>query len=150
MCALQLSRLLCQLPLSLCSSRSSAAEFSDLPAIPCSSFYSCSKNKRCWIVPLFCLLSYLLYQMSGLIPAFLPLLLKNPSREILFWLCSAFLKQAACKLTPSTFPKTWKLLTRYCSARHLIHTCYWRTKYSLESPSHWFVFLQNFLKKMRL
>lgn len=56
---------------------------------------------------------------------------------------------STCKLTPSTFPKTWKLLTRYCSANHLIHTCYWRTKYSLEPPSHGFVFLQNFLKRKR-
>lgn len=139
--------LLCQVPLSLCLSRSSAAEFSNLSAIPCSSFYSCSKNKRYWDVPLFFLVIPSISNVWG--NACLPSCAAKESLlwEILFWLYSTFLKQAACKLTPPPFPKTWKLLTRYCSASRLIRTCYWRTKYSLESLSHWFVFLQNFLKR---
>lgn len=147
-CLASQCHLLGQVPLSLCLGRSWAAELSELPASPCSPFYSCSKNERCWIV---------LFFLPLVIPSLLNVwdnscLPSLPAKEsllweILFWLSSNFLKQAACKLTPSPFPKTWKLLTRYCSASHLIHTCYQRTKYSLESPSHQFVFPQNFLKR---
>lgn len=78
-CLASQCHLLGQVPLSLCLGRSWAAELSELPASPCSPFYSCSKSERCWIVLFFCLLSYPLYWMSGIMPACLPWLPKNPS-----------------------------------------------------------------------